>query len=256
MRLDACLHFGIKGLGGGDINQPVPHFFGQSLCDDAFSRSGAARDQYRLAHGVMKKQKQAANERGITTVQTNGATQLYLIRHAPVIADGLVYGRRDLPADCGNAARFASLRASLPDMDLVLSSPAKRCLQTAQMVWPKVKPRVEDALWEQSFGDWEGIPFADIPDHGQLDGAELAAFTPPNGESFDDVCARTAAIMGTLPAGRVAVVAHAGVIRAALSQALGGVPSALRFEIANLSLTSILILPERQYVVREVNRCC
>jgi alpha-ribazole phosphatase len=204
----------------------------------------------------MKKQKQAASERGITTVQTSGATELYLIRHAPVIGDGLVYGRRDLPADCSNDARFESLRSSLPDMDMVLSSPAKRCLQTARMIWPQVDPHIDAGLWEQDFGDWEGIPFADIPNHGQLDGADLARFAPPNGESFDDVCVRTGLALTSLPVGRVAVVAHAGVIRAALARALGRIPTALRFEIANLSLTSILVLPDRQYVVREVNRCC
>lgn len=204
----------------------------------------------------MKKQKRAASEREITTVQTKGATQLYLIRHAPVVGDGMVYGRRDLPADCSDSAQFGRLRAALGVMDHVISSPARRCLQTAQVLWPQVPPHTDPDLWEQDFGDWEGLPFADIPDHGRLDGAALAGFAPPNGESFDDVCARTAMAMDRLPIGRVAVVAHAGVIRAALSCALGGLATALRFEIANLSITSILILPDRQYVVREVNRCC
>ncbi|WP_299934051.1 histidine phosphatase family protein [uncultured Pelagimonas sp.] len=203
----------------------------------------------------MRKQKQAASERGITTVQMDAATELFFIRHAPVIGDGRMYGRRDVEADCSNAAAFAACHARLPRFDHVYCSPALRCVQTLSALFPGVNPRLVDALWEQDFGAWEGLPYAELPDLGKLDGAELAAFAPENGESFDDLCARVRPVLNFAKPGRTLVMAHAGTIRAALSVALGGVPTALRFDIANLSVTRLTRLSEGVYSINEVNRC-
>lgn len=205
----------------------------------------------------MTKQKRGANERGISTVSAELGTELMLIRHAPVQGDGRVYGRRDLPADCSDTAAIAALRAALPAPDGIIHSPALRCLQTVEALWPGQAAMPEPALREQDFGAWEGMPHADLPDLGPLAGDALAAHRPPGGESFSDLCDRVTPALSALAArgGRVAVVAHAGTIRAALALALGTVPAALRFEIAPLSLTSIAALPGGAYAVRGVNRC-
>ena len=65
----------------------------------------------------------------------------------------------------------------------------------------------------------------------------LADHRPPGGESFADVCARVAPALAALPGGRTAIVAHAGVARAALALALGSPGLGLAFEVAPLSLT-------------------
>ncbi len=52
------------------------------------------------------------------------------------------------------------------------------------------------------------------------------------------MAARVAPALAELE-GAVAIVAHAGTIRAALALALGTVPAALAFEIAPLSLTRL-----------------
>ncbi|WP_240758104.1 histidine phosphatase family protein [Palleronia sediminis] len=175
-----------------------------------------------------------------------------LIRHAPVVADGRAYGRRDLPARIDPAA-CARLRAALPPPSRLIASPAARCLSTAAAIWPNLVAQPEPALLEQDLGAWEGLPLSDLPDIGRLDGAALATHRPPGGESFDDMRARVAPVLAALsePA---AIVAHAGTVRAALSLALGDIPTALRFEIAPLSVTEILRLPQG-WVVRGVNRC-
>jgi alpha-ribazole phosphatase len=131
-----------------------------------------------------------------------------------------------------------------------------RCVQTAASLWPDATPAQDPRLWEQDFGDWEGVPFTDLPDLGALTSAELAAHRPPNGESFLDLHARIAQALQSLArqGGRIAVVAHAGVIRAALGLALGDAALGLAFQIAPLSLTQITALPGGQWSISGVNR--
>ncbi|SMX34876.1 histidine phosphatase family protein [Actibacterium lipolyticum] len=194
-------------------------------------------------------------------MQTNEATELVLIRHAPVQSNGLLYGRTDLPADCSDGVKISWLRDALGTPDTVICSPAQRCLQTAEAIWPGqgAAAQTKPALWEQDFGAWEGIAYADLPDLGTLALADLAAHRPPNGESFADLCARIAPEIAQIGADhcgqRVAVVAHAGTIRATLALAMGTVPAALSFEVAPLSITKILALPGGGFSVQGVNQC-
>lgn len=177
------------------------------------------------------------------------ATELWLIRHAPVIGDGCLYGRRDLAARMPPAPVL-----TLPAGARLISSPARRCLETAGVLCPGRAPQTDPDLWEQDFGDWEGMPYAELPDLGPLPPDKLAAHRPPNGESFVDVCARVAPVIRGLASGEdTVVVAHAGVIRAALAMATGHVPSALQFEIAPLSTTRITLLNSGDSIIRAVN---
>lgn len=188
-------------------------------------------------------------------MQAMGATELCLIRHAPAAHGGRMAGRRDVAAELPPAGALEALRAALGACDVV-ASPALRCRQTAVALWPGVEAHFDARLWEQDFGVWEGVPFTDLPDLGALPPEALAAHRPPQGESFADLCARVAPALQALAGqgGRVAVVAHAGVVRAALALALGAVPGALAFQVAPLSLTRILALPGGQWSVAEVNR--
>ncbi|MCV2882726.1 histidine phosphatase family protein [Actibacterium sp. XHP0104] len=181
-------------------------------------------------------------------------TNLMLIRHAPVMGDGRAYGRRDLPADCSDSRTFTALRDRLPAPDRIVASPALRCLQTAARIWPDRVPETLPALWEQDLGAWEDQPYDSLPDLGPMTREALATHCPPGGESFADLCARTIpALRALATGGDIAVVAHAGTIRAALAMATGTVPGALSFEIAPLSLTRITFLPGDGFVIREVS---
>lgn len=177
-------------------------------------------------------------------MQHGQSTELVLIRHAPVDSNGTLYGRRDLPARFDQTRALDALRLAVEPFDRIVCSPAKRCVQTAQYLWPDRPVVTEPSLWEQDFGEWEGRSFTALPDLGPLSPADLASHRPPGGESFDDVCARVRRGLSdicTTP-GRVAIVAHAGTIRAALAMALGSIPAALGFEIATLSLSRITAL--------------
>lgn len=192
-------------------------------------------------------------------MQHPAPTELILIRHAPVLGDGRAYGRRDVPADLRDTARLAAVRAAVPGPDVLVHSPARRCVQTMDALWPGRAGTAVEALWEQDLGDWEGRRYADMPDLGPMPRAALAAHRPAGGESFADLCARVGPALCDMAdaaetGGRsLAIVAHAGTVRAALALALGSIPAGLAFEIAPLSLTRIAVLPDGGFVIRSVN---
>ncbi|MDI3337519.1 histidine phosphatase family protein [Defluviimonas aestuarii] len=202
----------------------------------------------------MTKQKRAARERENPTVNGHAATELMLIRHAPALHGGRLCGRMDVPADCSDTPRIAALRDRIGRPDRILVSPALRCRQTAGALWPDLgEPQTDATLWEQDFGHWEGMAFADLPDLGPMPPDDLAKHRPPGGESFADLCTRIAPVLSSAQGGRVAIVAHAGVVRAGLALALGSVPAALGFEVAPLSLTRMTPLGDGRWSVGTVN---
>ena len=170
--------------------------------------------------------------------------ELLLIRHAPADHGGRLCGRTDVPAMLPSEPDLAPLRGWLSGCSSVVSSPARRCLQTAGALFPETVVATDERLWEQDFGTHDGLRFSDLPDLGVLDRETLAAHCPPEGESFAAMVRRAQPALKALAAraragGPVAVVAHAGTARAALGLALE-VPSAgLGFEIAPLSVTRL-----------------
>lgn len=169
-------------------------------------------------------------------------TKLWLIRHAPVDGPrGVIHGP-DAPADLGDTAAFAALRARLPQNGYAICSPARRTFETAVALG--LAPVKESAFGEQDFGGWTGRRHDDlVAELGEAYRAfwkSPAANRPPGGESFADQIGRARAGLASLPAGDVVLVAHSGTIRAALAIALDLAPdAALRFVIDTLSLTRI-----------------
>lgn len=170
------------------------------------------------------------------------ATQLWLIRHAPVDGPRGVIHAADAPAVLGDAAGFAALKARLPARAHAVCSPMRRTRQTAEMLGLAAVADADFA--EQDFGAWTGRRHDDLA--GEL-GASYREFwkspadsRPPGGESFVDQIARARAGLTRLPAGDAVLVVHSGTIRAALAIALDLSPdNALRFAIDPLSLTRI-----------------
>ncbi|WP_353474409.1 histidine phosphatase family protein [Salipiger sp. H15] len=191
--------------------------------------------------------------------ETPGSGELILIRHAPIAEPGRLCGRTDLPARI-EPDRLAALRASLPRPGLLVSSPALRCVQTAAALWPEVAATQDPLLWEQDFGAQDGLAYDQLPDLGAMEGPELARWTPPGGESFADLCARTApalrgyGLRAAAGAAPVVLLVHAGVIRAALSQVTGALHAGLAFEIAPLSVTRLRCGAEGPFAVIEAGR--
>lgn len=158
---------------------------------------------------------------------------LTIVRHAPPLTDGRLAGRRDVMADTSDSQAFARVAARLNTNAQVIASPAQRCLQTATALGLTPDQTHQD-LWEQDYGAWEGLAYADLPDLGALPMADLAQHRPEDGESFLDMAARVQPFLCGLNQDSV-IVAHAGTARAALAMVVG--PAALSFAIAPLSLT-------------------
>jgi alpha-ribazole phosphatase len=169
-------------------------------------------------------------------------TNLWLIRHAPVDGPrGVIHGP-DAPADVGETAALAALRAKLPAAAFAVCSPARRTRETAASLG--LNAIVNAAFREQDFGAWTGRRHNDL---AAEPGAAYQAFwtspasnRPPGGESFVDQIERAKAGLALMPAGDVVLVVHSGTVRAVLAIALDLAPvSALRFVIDPLSLTRI-----------------
>ncbi len=182
-------------------------------------------------------------------------SEVILIRHGATDRPGHLCGRTDV----GMAEAPAMPEKSvMRDVGAVVASPARRAVETAVALWPGRSVQRDARLWEQDFGAWDGLAYADVPDVGALSRAELAAFAAPGGESFADVVARAEPALrdaGELAAreGNVVVVAHAGVIRAALALAIGDIPGGLAFEIDHLSVTRLRWSAGHGFSVRSVN---
>jgi alpha-ribazole phosphatase len=179
------------------------------------------------------------------------ATELLLIRHAPSIPPGKLYGRTDVAADVTMGHDIAAIRQAAGSIGRWISSPALRCCQTLKAIWgDDARVNEDPRLWEQDFGEWEGLAHKDIPDMGERAADALAEHCPPGGESFVDVCHRVQPALLEAVAendgARIAIVAHAGVVRAAIalslkSPGLNPPGLALSFEVQPLSLTKLRV---------------
>ena len=151
---------------------------------------------------------------------------------------------------------FASIR-----FNAVYASSLKRCLDTAQLVCPKIDIHIDHRLNEINMGQWDGKTFAEIkknrPEEFKKRGSQIYQFRPLNGESFKDLSDRVSPFFNeieeqqarlkikisqnitctskirnrpSIPGNKVLVVTHAGVIRVLLCHILGMKPEAL-FEV-------------------------
>lgn len=180
-------------------------------------------------------------------------TRLFLVRHGPTHAKSMV-GWSDIPADLSDAAALARLHAFLPDDAAIISSDLSRAADTAtaiQMDRHRL-PHARD-LREINFGDWELQSFREVE---AVDPERIRAYwetpgdvRPPNGESWNEVCARVDAAIDTLIAahtGRdLVVVGHFGMIVTQIQRALYlDAEQAFSYRIDNLSVTEITRLPD------------
>lgn len=202
----------------------------------------------------MRKQKNSAMKRRVGAVFL--PNELILIRHGVTQSADRLCGRTDVELKDPQPDVLPALVQALAGVEHVITSPALRCTQTADLIWGQGDRPQDERLWEQDFGAWENQPYADIPNIGNLDQSALASHQPPNGESFLDVCTRVAPVFAKAAAqnhGPTAIVAHAGVIRAALGLALCDPAKGLSFEVAHLSLTRLRSLADGGFSIISTN---
>ena len=129
-------------------------------------------------------------------------------------------------ARSGDTAAATQLADALGDLPLVAvyTSPLERAVATAEAIAAahRLEPVGIDDLRELDFGEAEGVPFEALPrelQRGLLEQPTEVRF--PGGESYAELRARVSAafdgIVARHPDDEVAVVSHAGAIRAALA---------------------------------------
>lgn len=152
--------------------------------------------------------------------------RLFLVRHPrPQVADGICYGRSDLPLAEEATACAARLRALLPEAAPVFSSPLARCRQLAEALHPA--PVFDERLREADFGRWEMQPW-DAIDRAALDAwaADPLHYAGHGGESVAQLQVRAVACAREIAArhGEAVLVVHAGIMKT-LAGALAGIPA-------------------------------
>lgn len=155
-------------------------------------------------------------------------TLLALLRHAPTEWNraGRMQGRADVSLLDESRAGLARLALPAPVAGFrVLSSPLRRCLETAAGLGLVASPDVR--LIEMDWGRFEGRTLAELrTTYGATFAANEARgldFRPDGGESPRDVQVRIMPLMAEIAGRRQSTLAitHRGVIRAVYAQATG-----------------------------------
>src|SRR5215472_668961 len=195
-------------------------------------------------------------------------TRLWLIRHAIVDenARAMLYGVMDVPlcetSLLEQAPMYQALAARLPRPAVWKVTPLSRTRRTAEAIfaagYPHTEPGVEFDLIEQSLGEWQGLPHAELPARLSLPKHAFWPLAgderPPGGETLAEVIDRVGAALERLTAEHqgkdVIIVGHGGSIRAAVAHCLRiGADNALHLTVQNLSLTRLERTPEGWRVV-------
>ncbi|MDE6671266.1 MAG: histidine phosphatase family protein [Ruminococcus sp.] len=149
---------------------------------------------------------------------------LNLIRHGKTAGNiGKKYiGMTDEPLCPEGIAEIKKI--SYPACDTVISSPMKRCIQTAEIICPDRKIFVRDDLKECNFGDFEGKNYAELsgnPDYQMwIESNGTATF--PNGENPADFrkrcCNAFLEIFSEYNNIVVSMIVHGGTIMSIMSE--------------------------------------
>jgi ribonuclease H / adenosylcobalamin/alpha-ribazole phosphatase len=194
-------------------------------------------------------------------------TVTLLLRHGqtPMSVQKRYAGRSDVPlTDAGvQEAAAAAKRLASAGLDVIVTSPLRRAVQTAQEVAAVTGAAVvtDDGFRETDFGAWEGLTFAEVRERWPAEVTTWLAdpaVAPPAGESFTDVSERvTAALHRVLTARagqRVLIVSHVTPIKTLVTAALLAPPAALyRMHLDVAALSEIDWYPDGPAVLRSFN---
>jgi ribonuclease H / adenosylcobalamin/alpha-ribazole phosphatase len=168
------------------------------------------------------------------------------------------------PAGQRQAQAVASALAARGTVQEIVTSPLRRCRETAETVAARLglEVRTEEGLRETDFGAWEGLTFAEVrerhPDDLAAWLASAKAAPTGGGESFAAVARRVSAARDRLlarSAGRtVLLVTHVTPVKTLVRLALGAPPESLfRMELSAASLSAVAYYADGNASVRLVN---
>ncbi|MEV0256640.1 bifunctional RNase H/acid phosphatase [Streptomyces sp. NPDC050732] len=161
------------------------------------------------------------------------------------------------------AVRAAAAFAARGTIQAVVSSPLRRCQETARTVAARLglDVHLEEDLRETDFGAWEGLTFGEVRErHPDELNAWLASpeAAPPGGESFAAVSRRVAAardrLVGAYAGRTVLLVSHVTPIKTLVRLALGAPPESLfRMELSAASVSAVAYYADGNASLRLLN---
>ncbi|WP_084528301.1 histidine phosphatase family protein [Nocardia crassostreae] len=161
------------------------------------------------------------------------------------------------------AEAAASVLAALGTVRAVVSSPLRRCRETAEAAAARLHldVQVDAGLREADFGVWDGLTIAEVRHRYPDDLAawlRSSAVAPPGGESLDEVAGRVVLVRDKLlarhPARTILVVTHVTPVRQLIRLALGAPPESLfRMETAAASLSTVAYYPNGNTALLSLN---
>jgi ribonuclease H / adenosylcobalamin/alpha-ribazole phosphatase len=196
------------------------------------------------------------------------ATTTLLLRHGATAlsAERRFAGRGDIPLTAAGEQQAAAAAAELAErggIDLVVASPLRRALRTAELASAATGAplQVDDDLAETDFGAWEGLTFAEASERWP---AQLASWLagadvpPPGGESFAEVASRvsraTDLLLAAHPQRTLLLVSHVTPIKALVCRALLAPPNAMfRMHLDVASLCEIDWFADGPALLRSLN---
>jgi probable phosphoglycerate mutase len=152
---------------------------------------------------------------------------LILVRHGRTAANaaGLLQGRLNQDLDAvgrRQAEVVADFIGSRCGVDTVISSPLKRAVETATAFGKPIE--IDDRWLEISYGEYEGVPYSDVPSEVWQRWRNDFGFVPAGGESLAalDVRVREACedLTERASRGNVVVVSHVSPMKSAVAWAL------------------------------------
>ena len=171
---------------------------------------------------------------------------LILVRHGRTAANasGELLGRRDPALDEEGRSQALAIGRALDHVDRVVSSPLRRCRETAEAIGRPVE--IDERFIELDYGALEGTPVADVPSTTWAAWRADTAWRPEAGESLDDLAARVWPALSDLIADAttrdVVVVSHVSPIKAAVAWAIGaGIESQWRCFVQQASISRISV---------------
>lgn len=182
---------------------------------------------------------------------------IYVCRHGRTEANasGLLLGRADPPLDDVGTMQAAQIAAALPAGARVVSSPLRRCVQTANAYGADVE--IVDDLIELDYGDFDLTSMGDIPRETVAEWRSNPDFQPPNGESLQQLADRVGGFLDSIDATSeqdVAIFSHVSPIKASIAWALGvSIGISWRSHVAQASI-SVIELSKRGPSLHAFNR--
>ena len=149
---------------------------------------------------------------------------LYLVRHGRTAANasGLLQGRLDPPLDEIGRKQALAIASLVGPVDAVIASSLVRAQETAECFGLPVE--TDDRWIELSYGEYEGVPAANVPDEVWHRWRTDGAFATEGGECFDALDSRVRAaceeLTDRIAREDVVVVSHVSPIKAAVAWTL------------------------------------